>query len=197
MLGDTSWVGFGHGALALAAIWWAWVCFAWLTGTSDEAGPLTRTLIFLAMAAMLVAAIALPDAFGDHPLTFGLAYLCVRLLHVVLFVRLSRRDAELRTAVGRLIPTLLTGPAFVVVAAFADSPYRELLWLVGGLIDFGGPIICGMYGWKVLPSYFVERHGSIIIIALGESIVQVGAGAGGDATQPSLLVGSSGWCSAC
>ncbi|MGH3901768.1 MAG: low temperature requirement protein A [Pseudonocardiaceae bacterium] len=51
MLADISWVGFGHGALALAAIWWAWVCYAWLTGTSDEAGPLIRTLTRRAAAA--------------------------------------------------------------------------------------------------------------------------------------------------
>ncbi len=66
MVGDISWIGFGHGSLALAAIWWAWVCFAWLTQTSDEAGPLIRTLTFLAMTAMLIAAIALPKAFGQH-----------------------------------------------------------------------------------------------------------------------------------
>ena len=107
----------------------------------------------------------------------------------MLFVRLGRGNAELRAALVRLIPTLVTGPALVMVAAFTDSPYRELLWLVGGLIDFSGPIISRMQGWKVLPSYFVERHGNIMIIALGESIVQVGVGAHGDATRPSLLVG--------
>jgi low temperature requirement A protein (LtrA) len=66
MSADISWPGFGHGALALAAIWWAWVCFAWLTATADEAGPLTQTVIFLAMTAMLIAAIGLPKAFGEH-----------------------------------------------------------------------------------------------------------------------------------
>lgn len=90
MLGDISWLGFGRGALSLAAIWWAWVCF---------------------------------------------------------------------------------------------------VWLAGGLVDFGGPIISGMQGWHVLPSCFIERHGNVIIIALGEAIVQVGATADGDATKPWLLAG--------
>ncbi|MDT7712325.1 MAG: hypothetical protein QOG46_1014, partial [Pseudonocardiales bacterium] len=136
MSADVSWLGFGHGALALAAIWWAWVCYTWLTATADEAGPLTQTVIFLAMTAMLIAAVALPKAFAEHALIFGLAYLCVRLLHVVLFVRLGRRNAELRAALVRLIPTLVTGPALVMVAAFTDPPYRELLWLVGGIVYF-------------------------------------------------------------
>ena len=58
MLADISWTAFGRGLLALAAVWWAWVCYAWLTNTSDHARPGHRLLIFLAMAAMLVAAVA-------------------------------------------------------------------------------------------------------------------------------------------
>ncbi|MYW16787.1 hypothetical protein GT039_14595 [Streptomyces sp. SID2955] len=75
MLADISWAAFGRGLLALAAVWWAWVCYAWLTNTSDHAGPAYRLLIFLAMAAMLVAAVALPQAFGGRALVFGLAFL--------------------------------------------------------------------------------------------------------------------------
>lgn len=66
MLTEGSWLGLGRGALALTAAWWAWVCFAWLTNTTADAGVAARILTIAAMAAMLVAAIALPDAFADR-----------------------------------------------------------------------------------------------------------------------------------
>jgi low temperature requirement protein LtrA len=188
MLTHVSWSGFGHGVLALAVIWWAWVCYAWLTNTSAETGPFARTLIFLAMSAMLVAAVSLPDAFGDGALMVGVALLVVRLLHVVLFLMSARGQPEVRSAFTRLLPSLLIGPALLVVAAFQSSPYREALWLCATAIDFGGPVLVGMGGFRVRPAYFVERHGAIIIIALGESIIEVGAGASANLHRASVLV---------
>jgi low temperature requirement protein LtrA len=187
MLADISWPGFGRGLLALAAVWWAWVCFAWLSNTSDYAGPGHRLLIFLAMAAMLIAAVALPQAFGARALVFGLAYLAVRLIHVALLALGVRGEADVGAAALRLVPTLLTGPALVVVAAFTDTPGRELLWVVAAVIDISGPVVVGTAGWSVAPAYFVERHGQIIIIALGEAIVQIGAGAESSLGRPAVV----------
>jgi low temperature requirement protein LtrA len=133
MLADILWAGFGHGLLGLAAVWWAWVCYAWLTNTSVHAGPLPRVLIFLAMAAMLVAAVALPQAFGARALVFGIASLAVRLIHVVLLVLAVRGEAAVGASALRLVPTLLAGPALVVVAAFVESPIRELMWIAAAL----------------------------------------------------------------
>ncbi|NJC24507.1 low temperature requirement protein LtrA [Arthrobacter pigmenti] len=104
MLADISWTGFGRGLLTLAAVWWAWVCYAWLTNSSDHAGPAHRLLIFFAMAAMLVAAVALPQAFGAGALVFGLAFLAVRLIHVALLALDVRSDAEVGAPALRLIP---------------------------------------------------------------------------------------------
>ena len=87
MLAELAWTGFGHGVLALTAVWWAWVCFTWLTKTTADSGVPGRTLTLAALAAMLVAAIALPGAFADDALVFGLAYLSVRVLHVVMLIR--------------------------------------------------------------------------------------------------------------
>ncbi|MFJ8029926.1 low temperature requirement protein A [Streptomyces sp. NPDC096032] len=177
MLADISWAGFGRGLLALAVVWWAWVCYAWLTNTSDHAGPAHRLLIFLAMAAMLVAAVALPQAFGGRALVFGLAFLAVRLIHVALLALDVRGEADVGAPALRLVPSLLGGPALLVAAAFVDTQGRELLWIAAVVIGFSGPVVIGTAGWGVAPGYFVERHGQIIIIALGEAIVQVGAGA--------------------
>ena len=187
MRADISWAGFGHGLLALAAVWWAWVCYAWLTNTSDHARPAHRVLIFLAMAAMLIAAVALPQAFGARALMFALAFLAVRLIHVALLALDVRGEAHLGAPALRLVPTLLTGPALLVPAAFVDTPGRELLWIAAGVIDYSGPLLVGTAGWSVAPAYFVERHGQIIIIALGEAIVEVGAGADDSLERPGVV----------
>jgi low temperature requirement protein LtrA len=188
MMEHVSPAGFGHGVLALAAVWWAWVCYAWLTNSSVETGSVARTLIFLAMSAILVAAVSLPGAFGDEAVLFGAALLVVRILHAVLFLMSAREDHELRMAFVRLLPSLLTGPTLVLVAGFCDPPYREAFWLSAVAVDFGGPLAIGMGGFRVRPSYFVERHGSIIIIALGESIIRVGSGASVNLRSPLVLV---------
>jgi low temperature requirement protein LtrA len=188
MRADMSWVGFGRGLLALAAVWWAWVCYAWLTNVSDQAGPARRLLIFLAMAAMLSAAVALPQAFGARALAFALAFLAVRVIHVALLALDVRGEADVGAAVLRLVPTLLAGPALLVPAAFVDTPGRELLWIAAAVIDFSGPLLVGTTGWSVAPAYFVERHGLIIIIALGEAIREVGTGAQHSLRLPGVVI---------
>ncbi len=178
MLSDISWQGFGRGVLALLALWWAWVCYAWLTNLFEVARVVHTTLIILAMAAMLIAVIALPTAFTTGALVFGLALLAVRLINAGMFIASSSQgEAELASAIRRLMPGLLVGPALIVAAAFVASPYRELLWVAAAAVDFGSPLIARISELRVVPSYFVARHGSVIIIALGETIVELGAGA--------------------
>ncbi|MGW4094800.1 low temperature requirement protein A [Nocardia sp. NPDC004750] len=188
MLSDISWQGFGRGVLALLALWWAWVCYAWLTNTFDTARVTYTTSIIVAMAAMLIAAIALPTAFTTGALVFGLALLAVRLINVGMFLASSSREEDgLASAIRRLAPGLVVGPVLIVAAAFVASPYRELLWLAAAAVDFGSPLIAGIRGFRVVPSYFIERHGSVIIIALGETIVAMGAGATGDLRHAGVL----------
>jgi low temperature requirement protein LtrA len=140
MLTDTSWPGFGHGALALAAAWWAWSCYVCLPNTTVTAPALDRTLILLAMAAMLVAAVALPQAFASASFLFACVLMAVRVLHVVLFIR-STREAPAARVLQRLIPSLLAGPALILAAAFGNSPYRELMWLAAVAVDVSGPLV--------------------------------------------------------
>lgn len=178
MLHDLSPTGFGRAALALLAVWWAWVGYTWLINTFDSQGVRHQVVVIGAMAAMLVAAAALPMAFSSGALVFGVALLVVRLIHVVKFVAYSsREDAKMRRSVWQLAPCFVAAPACIVAAAFVDSPGRELLWVAAAVIDYGAPAVFGLGGFRVSPSYFVSRHGSIIIIALGEAIVELGAGA--------------------
>jgi low temperature requirement protein LtrA len=188
MLSDISWQGFGRGVLALLALWWAWVCYAWLTNLFEVARVVHTTLIILAMAAMLIAVIALPTAFTTGALVFGLALLAVRLINAGMFIASSSQgEAELASAIRRLMPGLLIGPVLIVAAAFVASPHRELLWIAAAAVDFGSPLIARISELRVVPSYFVARHGSVIIIALGETIVELGAGATEDLHHPRVL----------
>ncbi|HVQ98888.1 MAG TPA: low temperature requirement protein A [Mycobacterium sp.] len=178
VLHDLSPTGFGRGALALLAVWWAWVGYTWLINTFDTANVWHEVVVIAAMAAMLVAAAALPTAFASGALVFAIALLVVRLIHVVKFVVLSsHEDAALRQGTRRMAPAFVAAPACIVAAAFVGTPGRELLWVAAAVIDYGAPAVLGLGGFRVSPSYFVSRHGSIIIIALGEVVVELGGAA--------------------
>ncbi len=177
---DPTWTRLVEGLAILAILWWAWGGFAWLANSanSDE-GPV-RVVLLSAMGALLIVSLAVPEAFGDDALIFGLAYLTVRLLHLGCYYVITRDDPQLRGVVLRLASTTL--PAGLCIAAaglVADNTVQGAFWVAALAIDFGGLAVRGVDGWRVEPAHFAERHGLIIIIALGESIVALGVGASG------------------
>jgi low temperature requirement protein LtrA len=137
---------------------------------------------------MLVVALAVPNAFGSDGVTFALAYFIVRALHLVLYGIGSRGDPELLGAVIRLGPTAILGPALLVVAGFLDGTLQVATWVVALALDYLGALIGRARGWRVAPEHFVERHGLIVIIAIGESIVAIGLGAAGLPLDGGLIV---------
>jgi low temperature requirement protein LtrA len=172
------WGGIGQGMLVLAALWWAWAGYAWLTNRIDPEEGGVRLAVFGAMAALLIASLAVPRTFGADAEVFGVAYLAVRALHIALF-RLSGRDDErIRHLVSRLAVPQLLGGAIVCVACFLDGTAEYVVFGIALLVDYGGLLLTGVEGWELHPKHFAERHGLIIIIALGESIVALGVGAG-------------------
>ena len=168
--------GVAQALLVLSALWWSWVGYAWLTSVVDPEGAVVRVVVFVAMAAFLVAALCVPGAFGGSALAFALAYAVVRAAHIVLFLLASDQDAALRRSVLGLTASTTIGTTLLVTAAATDDGTQALLWVVALLIDCGGPLVFGADGWKLVPEHFSERHGLIVIIALGESVVAVGAG---------------------
>ena len=176
MSDEPTWAGLGKGMLVLAALWWTWGAYAWLTNAVDPDEGGARIAIFVSMAAILVAALAVPDVFGGDALEFGLAYLVVRVMHLVLYGLGTRHDQDAFGAVLRLAPTALVGSLLIVLAAAFDGPIQYALWAAALLIDYGGPLVAGVEGWTLQAKHFTERHALIVIIALGESIVVIGAG---------------------
>jgi low temperature requirement protein LtrA len=172
-----TWQGLAQGLLVLGVLWWSWVGYAWLTSVVDPEEGTVRIVIFAAMAAFLVAALCVPGAFGDEALLFACAYGVVRVSHIVLFVLASRDDPALRHSVVGLAISTAIGVGLLVLAALADGPLQGGLWALALALDAGGPLLIDSEGWKLAPGHFAERHGLIVIIALGESIVAIGAGA--------------------
>jgi low temperature requirement protein LtrA len=128
------------------------------------------------MAAMFVAALTVPDAFGSHGVLFGVAFLIVNVMHLTLYALSARGDRDLLAAILRVAPSALVGAAVIIVAGFVDGGLKPVLWLAALAVGYLGPLLGGMRGWRVQPAHFVERHGLIVIIAIGESLVAIGLG---------------------
>src|SRR5687768_10135464 len=106
MAATPTWEGVGQGMLVLAAVWWAWGGFAWLTNSLHSDDGIARLGLMAAMGAMLIAALAVPGAFGDDSVTFGLAYFAVRAIHIAVYIY-GAPDAHNREAIRNLAPGLL------------------------------------------------------------------------------------------
>jgi low temperature requirement protein LtrA len=176
---DPSWGGVLRGMLVVSALWWAWSVYAWLTSATDVDEGGVRLVMLAAMGAMFGVALAVPGAFGDDAVLFGVAYLLVRLLHLVLSATVARGDPARAGAILRFAPTAILGPCLLVVAGALDGRAQIAVWVVALTIDYLGPVVVGVgQGWRVEPEHFAERHGLIVLIALGESLIAIGIGAG-------------------
>jgi low temperature requirement protein LtrA len=176
---DPTWGGLLRGLVVLAALWWAWAAYAWLTNTLNPEEGLVRIAMFVVMAAMLICALAVPEAFGDHGVIFGVAYLVVRAMHLVLYSLAARGDPDLLGAVLRMTPSSTISGFLILGAGFLEGKERTTLWILALAIDYLGVLLGRGQGWRLSPGHFVERHGLVVIIAIGESIVALGVSASG------------------
>lgn len=188
LVDDPTWGGFGRGLLVAAVLWWAWASYAWLTNTVDADDGIVLTVMLVATAALFVAALAVPEAFGTHRLVFALAFLVVLVMFVGLFAVAGRSEPDLLAAVLRMARTTLLGGTLIIAAAFVDSSLRPVLWLAALAVGFVGPILMGVRGWRVHTGHFAERHGLILIIAIGEALVAIGFGARGTGLGAGVIV---------
>ncbi len=185
---NSTWSGLGHALLILVALWWAWSAYAWLTNAVDPSEALVWGTMMVAMAAMFVAALALPEAFGSHGVVFGTAFFIVAVMQLALYALSARGDRDLIGAILRIAPSAVAGAALILAAGFLDGRARTLLWVVALAIGFIGPLFVDPRGWRLHPGHFVERHGLIVIIAIGESLVAIGIGARGTALDTGVIV---------
>lgn len=183
MADDPSAEGIGRGLLVLAVLWWTWVAYAWLGNVVQADEGLVRLAMIGAMGAVFIAALTIPESFSDlpggvsGPVAFALCYFAVRLAHLALFWAASRDDPGLRAQVLRFAPSMLVSTGFLLAASQASGVAQALLWLAALVGDYLGTMLAGASGWRVRSArHFAERHGLIVIVALGESIVAIGVG---------------------
>jgi low temperature requirement protein LtrA len=175
-----TWGELGKGLLVLALMWWSWVGYAWLTSVVNPEEGAVRFAMFAAMAAMLVVALCVPEAFGDSRVLFACAYSAVRFGQIALLLLASRDEPQLRRSTWGLAGGTAIGAALLITGALFDDPViQAAIWTFALALDMLEPYLFGSEGWQLAPSHFAERHGLIIIIALGESIVAIGVGAPG------------------
>jgi low temperature requirement protein LtrA len=192
-----TWEGLGEGMLVLVALWWAWAAYAWLTNYIAADEGVERLLMFAAMGAFLIAALAVPHAFGEDALLFGLAYAAARWLHIFLFAE-ANENIDTGQAIVRLARTALPAPLMLITAGIVDDgTVRAVLWIAALTIDLGGPLVYGVRGFQVSAGHFAERFSLVVIIALGESIVAIGAGVEGAIDGGVVVAAALGLVLAC
>jgi low temperature requirement protein LtrA len=176
MAREHTWAGLAEAVLVLALLWWTWTSYAWLTSVVDPEEGAVRIALIAAMAALLIVSLTVPDTFHDLALEFALAYTAVRAAHIVLFLLAARDDRGLRMSLLGVAAGTAAGCGLLIVGSVLDTGPRAALWTLALLIDMGEPFMASAASWRLVPAHFAERHGQIVIIALGESIVALGVG---------------------
>src|ERR671919_2596155 len=138
MSNKPTWEGLGEGMLVLAALWWSWGAYAWLTNYIAADEGVERLLMFAAMGAFLAAALAVPEAFADDALLFAIAYAAARWLHIFIWAE-ANEDVDTGQAIVRLGRTALPAPLLLIVGALMGGTAQAVMFVVALAIDLAGP----------------------------------------------------------
>ncbi|WP_327679442.1 low temperature requirement protein A [Kitasatospora sp. NBC_00458] len=169
----------------LAVIWWMYDAFIWLTNAMPPRTHGRRSLLLLAMAGFLLISLAVPHAFEGSGVVFGWAYLLVVAVHTGMFA-VSGVALEPVLRMGGLN---LVNTAMVVTGGYLTGSGQLVLWAAAFALQFAIPRLVDLPSFQLRADHFVERHGLIVIIAFGESVIAIGVGAGtADLTAPLVAV---------
>ena len=187
--------GLFRGFILLALLWFAWTSFAWLGNQAKADEGLLRFAMVLTMGALFLVALAIPESFDDRPgglygpLVLAAAYVGVRLIHVGIYLVVAGSDTALRRRLLVTSMPMLALCGFLLVGGAVGPPWQSMLWVVGLVVDYAGMWLAGTDGWRLTsPKHFAERHGLIVIVALGESIVALGVGVTGQPVTWAVLL---------
>jgi low temperature requirement protein LtrA len=172
-----TWQGLVQGVLIAGIMWWGWVGYSWVGSVVDPEEGMVRLGFFAAMGGLLIVALCIPHAFGDKALLFAVGYGIVRFAQLYLLSLGGRDNPDLRRSIRGLTVGTTIGVALLIGGSFADGWLQIAIWAFALLLDMGEPFVFGAEGWTLRPGHFAERHGLMIIVALGESIVAIGVGA--------------------
>ena len=188
-----------QGLVILALIWWSWTSYTWLANQAHADRGVVRIGIVLAIALMFIVSLVIPETYHDlagglfAPVVFVVAYVAVRVVHVVVYIVAAGSDAGLRRQIIlSMCAALVPSSALLVLGAFAGAPLQVWIWLVAIVLDLLVVYLTSRGGnWRINSlTHFAERHGLVIILALGESVVAIGIGVGRLPVSTAIIVGS-------
>jgi low temperature requirement protein LtrA len=186
LAGDPTAAGLGRVALIFGNLWWIYGGYAWLTNAVPPREPALRLLMLAGMGGFLVVALAIPTAFDGGGVAFGVGYLLVTVVHTGMFLLSSHESAV--QAMRRLGPANAVTAALLLLAGFTHGPLQWTLWTAAFGLHWVSPFFTAVPGFPIRAAHFVERHGLIVLIGLGESIVAVGIGMAGHGLRADRVV---------
>lgn len=167
--------------LIFGLLWWMYGGYAWLTNSRAPVHATEQLLLVLAMAGFLVVGLAIPGGFSHDGVALGLGYLLVVIVHTGMFVRVNRN-------VWKIAPFNVGSAVLVIVAGLVGGVTDYVLFFVALAIQATSPLIAKVGGrFDLRTAHFAERHGALIIVAIGESIAAIGIGAAGLPVSASLV----------
>ena len=175
-----SWERLLQSFLIFIILFWMYGGYVWLTNSVPPVTPGRQLLLIAGMAAFLLCALAIPNAFHDTGVAFGVGYLIVILVHGMMYVR------AVGWKVARFVPMNFLSAATVIGAGFVAGSPRYFLWLLAIALHVITSFLGTGLRFDLRVSHFAERHGSLLLVALGESIIAVGAG-GTELNLPFIL----------
>ncbi|WP_167399041.1 low temperature requirement protein A [Arthrobacter pityocampae] len=198
MAHEHSFLGVLQGMIILAMLWWSWVAYSWLGNQTHVDEGLMRLGLSVVMVAMFIAALAIPEAFDDlegglsGPFVLALAYFVVRAMHLLLYLYAARGDGPLQRQVLKLSLVMVPGAALILTGAVIGGTAQTWLWAAGLALDIALTYLTSTGGnWRLLSAaHWTERHGLVVILALGESIVAIGVGASQEPVSIPILLGA-------
>lgn len=185
---DHSAQGWLQAALLMWLVWWAWSQYTWAANAIDVERAGVRMAMLVVTGLTLVAAIAIPDAFAGRGALFAIPYAAVRLGGLALYWFGLRGDPVHQQALRAYLPIAVISPLLVLVGGLMPAGARAWVWLAAVLVDVVSVLAAGRGEFRVAPAHFAERHALIIIIALGESIIAIGATVMGLGIDPPVMV---------
>lgn len=169
-----TWTAAGEAALLFGIIWFAWSWFTWAANALSGNARSVRLVFLIATAITVPMAASVRNAFDTGGLTFALSGAVIMLMSAAMSLLAYDNDTDYFRSALSLTAPMLIGLTLLVAGGFADGSARVVLWILTVIVIFGGTVAAGSSEWIVRTGHFAERHGLILIIALGEVIVAIG-----------------------
>lgn len=179
------WQALAQVALLFGVIWWMYSGYVWLTNEVAPNSSARRTWLLVGMFAFFVLALAIPDAFHGTGIAFGFGYVLVTAVHTALFASAGGTSAT--TAIRRIAPLNALAAALVLAGGFVHDWVQYACWILAFAVQVISPYLVDTGDFVVRASHFCERHGLVVIVAIGESLVAIGAGLAGERITPELI----------